>query len=523
MRTFCLLAMAGLASAQPADRLAGFRNISQERLRTDLKFLASPALEGRLSLQKGSEVAIEWAASEFAKIGLKPVAGNSFLQAVPLIEYRSDRAATGLRVDGKFFASAVSFPQEISVSAPVVFAGYGITAPELNYDDYAGLDVRGKIVAVFNGEPQDQDPKSIFNGKGATRYRNNAARVANAERRGALGLIVLPPPNAPRRPDPPKSGGGNAAGRPRLATQALAEGGPGIPIVTTGEEQREALFAKSGRKPADVQTEIDASLKPQSFALGVTAEVRQVLAERRRKLSYNIAGMIEGSDPALRAETILYSAHYDHDGPAPDGGYFPGADDDGSGTVGVVELARAYQTNPRKPRRTVVFVLFAAEERGLLGSYYYAARPLRPLETTRAVINFDMIGRNEEHIASTRNAIEIAADTSNELNLVATKYSSDYKAAVERNNEFAGLRLSYKWDDEATQNVFFRSDQYPFILRDIPALWWFTGFHPDYHQQTDTWDKINYGKMEKILRLAYLTGFEFADTAQPPRFERSLR
>jgi hypothetical protein len=516
-----LLALAGMAAAQPADRLAGFRNISQERLRTDLKFLASPALEGRLSLHRGSEVAIEWAASEFAKTGLKPLHGDSFLQPVPLIEYRSDRAATGIQVEGKFYPAAVAFPQEITVAAPAVFAGYGITAPELGYDDYAGIDVRGKIVVAFNGEPQDQDPNSIFNGKGATRYRNNAARVANAEKRGALALVVVPPPNAPRRPDPPK--GANAPGRPRFATQALAEGGPGIPIVNAGEEQREALFAKAGRKPADLQTAIDAALRQQSLSLGVTAEVRQVLSERRRKLSYNVAGMIEGSDPALRGETILYTAHYDHDGPAPDGGYFPGADDDGSGTVGVVELARAYAANPRKPRRTVVFILFAAEERGLLGSYYYAARPLRPLASTRAVINFDMIGRNEEHTAATRNVIEIAADTSNEMNLVATKYSADYRAAVERNNEFTGLRLSYKWDDEATQNVFFRSDQYPFILRDIPAMWWFTGFHPDYHQQTDTWDRINYGKMEKILKLAYLTGFEFADAAAPPRFRASPR
>jgi Zn-dependent M28 family amino/carboxypeptidase len=129
-----------------------------------------------------------------------------------------------------------------------------------------------------------------------------------------------------------------------------------------------------------------------------------------------------------------------------------------------------------------------------------------------------MIGRNETPSKQTDGVINIAPDTSNELNLIGTVYSPDYRRIVEQENEYVGLHLNYKWDSEASLNIFFRSDQFPFALRGIPAIWWFTGFHPDYHQTTDTADKINYVKMEKILKLAYLTAWNFADTTAPPKF-----
>ena len=238
------------------------------------------------------------------------------------------------------------------------------------------------------------------------------------------------------------------------------------------------------------------------------------MSERRRANSYNVAGLLEGSDPTLQAETVVFSGHFDHDGIGPLG-ILHGADDNGSGTVGVVELARAFALNPVKPKRSLLFIVFAAEERGLLGAYHYVAHPLRPLATTRAQINFDMIGRNEA--ADPRVQTEISPDTSNELGLIGTHYSPDYRAVVERSNELVGLKLTYKWDRDAANSVLFRSDQYPFLQHDIPAVWWFTGFHPDYHQVSDTVEKINFEKMTKILKLAYTSGFEFADSPNVPK------
>jgi Peptidase family M28/PA domain len=519
-----------IAFAQPprAQLETGLNTIQAAKLRADLTFLSSDALDGRMSLERGSEVAIQWIADEFAKSGLKPAAGDSFLQPVPLVEYKMDRERSflKLRVHGEeqtFHApdATVNYPNDGVYKGSVVFAGFGITAPELHYDDYAGLDARGKIVLIFNHEPQEDDENSIFNGKGNTRYANARAKMMNAQRHGAIALMIAPDPN--HKPGHERGAldaggrGGNNLRTPR-PTQAIADEAS-IPVFNVSAIVAEELLASTGKKPSELQSTIDSTLKSVSSALGDSqAELHVATASRKRGLSYNVAGMVEGSDPTLRNETVLFSGHFDHDGVRIDGAIYHGADDNGSGTVGVVALANAFAKNPVKPKRTLLFIVFAAEERGLLGSYYYADHPLRALDTTRAQINFDMIGRDEKDSAQTHGLMDIAPDTSNEVNIIGTKYSPDYRAAVEKDNEYVGLHLSYKWDEDTVLSVLFRSDQYPLLMHDIPAMWWFTGFHPDYHQVTDTADKINYAKMEKILKLAYLTGFDFADAAHPPKF-----
>ena len=527
-RAGLLLLWAGCLPALDPRLETGFQAIRAENLRADLTYLSSPALAGRLSLTRGDDAAAGFVAAEFAKAGLKPLNGDSFLQRVPLIEYRVDRVHSLLTVERNGRRTEYRYgagfggggPREAAVRAPVVFAGYGITAPEFGYDDYAGLDARGKAVLVFDHEPQETDPKSVFNGTGNTRYANTYVKVLIAQKHGAAALMVAPEPNRKH----PTAGERmlkipNAAERLRLLRpQALADGDNRIPLVSVTEAAAAQMLAATGRTPAELQSAIDATLRPASAPLdGVTADLRIGMEEWRRGESANVIGMLEGSDPALRGETIVFSAHHDHDGEW-DGRVHPGADDNGSGTVGVIELARAYARNSERPKRTLVFAVFTAEERGLLGSYYYAAHPLRPLAGTRAVINFDMIGRNESPSPQTDGLMEIRGDTANELNLIGTINSPAYRAAVERVNEEVGLRLNYKWDDDTAQNIFQRSDQFPFVLHDIPAVWWFTGFHPDYHQVTDTVEKINFAKMEKIVRLAYLAGFALGDAAEPPRF-----
>lgn len=532
MRPLLLLFTTALLFAQqpPANLRTGYDSIQASRLKADLTFLSSDALEGRRSLQRGSEVAIQWIASEFAKAGLKPAAGDSYLQPVPLIEFTPDRDLTALTLShrGKtetFRAPDVSstFAHEISGSGQVVFAGFGISAPELNYDDYAGVDTAGKIVLIFNHEPQEADSNSAFNGKGNTRYNNNAYKLFNAQRHGAIALITMPDPNhqGPVRgtgaPAPTSGRGQEAAMRPHIPPEALADGGPTIPLFIISERAANGLFEGAGKNAADVRTTIDSKGAPASFAVsGTQVEFRTVLSEVRRSNSYNVAGLLEGSDPILTAETIIISAHFDHDGTGP-AGIFHGADDNGSGTVGVVALAHAFAANPVRPKRSLLFIVFAAEERGLLGAYHYVSHPLRPLATTRVTINFDMIGRNEA--ADPRVITEISPDTSNQLGLIGTHYSPDYRETVERQNKIVGLNLTYKWDSDSFNSVLFRSDQYPFLMHDIPGVWWFTGFHPDYHQTTDTVEKINFEKMTKIVRLAYLSGFEFANASSGPKLQ----
>jgi hypothetical protein len=526
-----------LGQEKVAPQLAtGFDSIKEASLRADLTFLASDALQGRMSLQTGDEVAIQWIASEFAKAGLKPANGDSYLQAVPLVEYRGDRARSYIALkrgsaaeqQWKFPDAFGAYRADVDVTAPVVFAGYGITAPELHYDDYRGIDARGKIVLLFDHEPQETDPKSIFNGTGNTRYATTRVKVLNAQAHGAVGVLIVGEPNRkhPSNQERMARIGGSITRAVPIPSQAIADDELHIPSAVVSDAIAAELLAGAGATPSELQSNIDRDLKTQSRALPDTqATIHYRNSSTTEGNSYNVTGLLEGSDPSLAAETILITAHHDHDGMSGNE-IWHGADDNGSGTIGVVALAHAFAENARaasgqKPKRSILFVVFASEERGLLGAFYMAAHPLRPLATTRAMINFDMIGRNETESDQTKGLIEIPADTTNRLNLIGALYSPDYNRTVVAENKFVGLDLDDRFDHEAALNVFFRSDQFPFVLHNIPAFWWFTGFHPDYHHTTDTAEKINYIKMAKILKLAYFTGYQFADESTPPKFIES--
>jgi len=525
----CSLIAAPAASGVDPRIAAGFEAIQVRDLRADLTFLSSGVLEGRMSLAPGSDVAIQFIAAEFAKAGLVPAIGGSFLQPVPLIEYLPDVQHTQLTLHRGAKAERYAFledfvgffPRDVEVEGPVVFAGFGITAPQFHYDDYAGLDARGKIVLVFDHEPQENDPASIFNGVGNTTAANVRLKILNAQRHGAIGVLIVGEPNRkhPSNLERLARIPGIMDRFTRRPSQALTDNnGIEIPYFTVNDRVGAALLANAGRMPAELQAAIDKTLKPASMPLRQTVVAMSVVnVSMRRATSSNVVGVLEGSDPRLKGETIVFGGHFDHEG-VWDGKVYPGADDNGSGTVGVIELARAFARNAERPRRSLVFAVFAAEERGLLGSYFYAANPPRPFAATRAVINFDMIGRNEAPSPQTEGLTEIAADTSNEVGLIGTINSPDYRTVVETENQRVGLRLTYKWDQDCALNVFQRSDQFPFAIRDVPAVWWFTGFHPDYHQPSDTVEKINFEKMRKILQLAYLTGWSFADAATPPRY-----
>jgi hypothetical protein len=524
------LSAAALFALDPRVQ-TGYRQIRVESLRADLTFLCSDALEGRLALRRGDEAAIEFIAAEFAKAGLKPAFGDSYIQRVPLIEYRTDRAGSLFTLHSggasKQYRYGAGFSgggaRDANLKAGVVFAGYGITAPEFGYDDYAGVDARGKIVLAFEHEPQETDPRSVFNGTGNTRHANNYVKLLNAQKHGAVALLVASEPNrkhpstAQRMLMVP-----NAAERMRkILPQALVESEARIPMFTVTDEVLAALIAPTGRTPSALQSSIDAALRPASTALaGVSLDIRLSIASATRGRSANVAAILEGSDAALRNQAILYTAHHDHDGDW-GGEIHPGADDNGSGSVGVMALARAFAANPARPKRSMIFAVFTAEERGLLGAYHFAAHPPRPLASIKAVVNFDMIGRDEAPSPQTNGLMEVRGDTRNQFNLVGAVNSPTYRAAVERANQDVGLQISYKWDDDTALAIFQRSDHFPFVLHDIPALWWFTGFHPDYHQTTDTVDKINFEKMAKILRLAYLTGWRFGDDARTPVYVAS--
>lgn len=526
----------------PAAQAPGHDRIREADLRADLTFLASDALLGRMSLQPGDDASVEWIAAEFAKAGIKPAATDakgapSYLQPVPLIEYRPNPAANALTLRFGITEQSWKAPEiiggyrdDVDLTAPLAFAGYGVTAPGVGYDDYKDLDAKGRIVLVFEHEPQENDPRSRFGGTGNTRHATNRVKALNAQAHGALAMIVMAEPGRrhPSNLERVNSIGGSAKRVPPLPGQALTDDELRIPVITVSDTVAAQLLAKAGLAPEALQAAIDKDLIPHSLVLPdtrVTLHLENTL--RTRGTSANVVGVLPGSDPTLAAETVIISAHHDHDGsigPAGAGAgagsqeIWHGADDNGSGTVGVVALARAFMANPVRPKRSILFAVFAAEERGLLGSYHMAMHPLRPIATTRAMINFDMIGRNEAPSNQTTGLIEIPADTTNRLNLIGASYSPDFNRTVQTANRSVGLDLDDRFDRDNALNIFFRSDQFPFVLKNIPAMWFFTGFHPDYHHTTDTADRINYAKMTKILRLSYLAAWRFASDPAPPAF-----
>lgn len=514
--------------------MPGWESINQSLLKNEIAYLTSDHLQGRLSLSPGDQKAIDWITKQFENAGLKPAVGSTYLQLIKLIEYLPDSNKSYLILEQgnkkiQWIKPDVytEFNKNITLTGQVVFTGFGITAPDLHYDDYQNMNVRGRIVLVFEHEPQESNPHSIFNGTANTLHAATRVKALNAQKHGAIAIIIAPEPNRnhPSNLERYARIGGSVKRKIPIPSQVLNNDELHIPIAIVSDSVARKIAGKN-ISLANLQMAIDQHLIPQSQILPdsyVTIHDENVY--RRYGTTYNVIGLLEGSDPVLKQETIIISAHHDHEG-INKAEIWHGADDNASGVAGVISLAKAYTVNSLAkngiaPKRSILFVVFAGEERGLLGSLYMVNHPIRPLVSTRAMINFDMIGRNEAASKQTDSILKIPSDTTNRLNLIGNHYSLDYEKAVKKANESIGLTLDNRFDQDAILNVLFRSDQFPFLLHDIPAFWWFTGFHPDYHHTTDTAEKINYSKMEKIIRLAYLTGFEFANQADSPKFVKN--
>jgi hypothetical protein len=344
--------------------------------------------------------------------------------------------------------------------------------------------------------------------------------VANARRHGAVAVLIA---SEPLRRHPglleaqPR---GRNEGQPLRAsapTQALDDASQ-IPAFSIAGNVVSELLAALHQEAADLQRAIDTGLRPLSAALpDTTVELRSGNAEQRRGTSLNAAGLLEGGDPDLKSETVLITAHYDHLG-TQNGHVYPGANDNASGTVAVMELARLFAVAGERPKRSVLFVVFGSEEESMLGSFYYTAHPLRPLAGTRAVLNLDMIGRDEAHIPQSEGVLQIPADTSNEINLVGSYYSADLLAAIERANRTLGLALDTKFDRDHLLNALFRCDHLPFLMAGIPSVWLFGGFHPGYHEPSDTIEKLNFVKIQKVIELTYRVATDLANAPSGPSF-----
>jgi hypothetical protein len=386
------------------------------------------------------------------------------------------------------------------VSAPVVFAGYGITSPEYGYDDYEGVDVRGKIVFVFTHEPQEGDSSSVFDGKKMTDYAKPINKALNARDHGAVGMIVVTDPHHRFRRPP------NVW--PSLMRRAPKDAVPltldekmenRVVAIRIGKEFAQDLFEGTGKNMPEMQILIDSTLTSQSFEIPDKIVTIETTLAYERKPTKNVIAIWEGTDPRLKKEIVAIGAHYDHLGAPNDTTIYNGADDNASGTVGVMAVARAFTACGRRPKRSILFCLWAGEEKGLFGSRYYAGTdPLLSLENTIAYINLDMIGRND----------------SGRVHLAGYASSSDLRGIVESANSGIGLEFTERKEIS-------RSDHVSFYRQDIPVLGFFTGYHEDYHKTTDTSDKCSPEGMTQISKLIFKIAWILAETENRPAFIKS--
>ncbi len=467
-----------------------------------IKFLASEDMRGRATGSPELEKAAAFIRDKFRALKLEPISGDSYYQDFEVttsaklgnqnqISYSSAGEKTTLRFNQDFVPFNLSSAGK--VSGDVVFAGFGITAPEYNYDDYAGLDVKDKIVLVLRHEPQEFDDNSVFDGKVYTAHAQMFSKATNAKLHGAKAVLLVNDVAAhPGDADELEKFGGTAG--PANA---------GIEFVQVKAAVVDAWLKPTGKSLSSLETVIDKDLQPVSFALPATLHLDLDIDIRREvKTVHNVGAYLPGET----SEYVIIGAHYDHLGlgeqfslaPSLAGTVHPGADDNASGTAGVIELAHWYSHEP-KHKRGILFLTFAGEELGLLGSSYYVNHPLLPVANAVAMINMDMIGRIRD------NKVYVGGVGT------GTTFAPLLKQASQRHNFEA---------DITERGGYGSSDHTSFTTKQIPVLFFFSGLHADYHKPGDTWDKIDAPDAVRLLDLVADVIDHLSDGSARPQFVR---
>jgi len=480
--------------------------VNAKRLQEHVNYLAGPKMRGRGTGTKELERAGRYIADHFKKAGLEPGAGKSYFQAFPVTvgaELGKQNRAEVVRGAQREVLRAgqeyipLTFSNSGEASVPVVFAGYGISSQEHNYDDYAGLDAQGKAVIVLRHEPQEEDEKSIFAGKQLTTHSDIISKAINARLHGARAMILVndPVPHATEED---------------LLIKFGSQQGPtdeNLLLIHAKRDIVDKWLAASGKTLVQLQKAIDEKPAPQSFAVPDVTLHLQVNVRRINASTRNVIGILRGSDPKLAGEAIVIGAHYDHLGLGNSnssmdkqsvGKIHAGADDNASGTAALLELASTLAPLRAKLRRSVIFIAFSAEELGLNGSSYYTKNPTWPLEKTAAMINLDMVGRPRD----------------NKLYVGGIGTSPIFKEILDRANT-VGLQLS-----ASSQGGYGSSDHQSFYVKNVPVLFFFSGLHADYHKPTDTPDRIHNADHARVVELALHTAQELAARDDRPLFVR---
>ncbi|MGD0339368.1 MAG: M28 family peptidase [Bacteroidota bacterium] len=449
-----------------------------DQLQQEIYFLASDSLEGRRTGTVGERRATDFIASEFDRLGIQRAGENEtyfqpfyFVASVTLGKNNNFNISTEdttivltLNKDFRPFG----FSADTSITAPIAFAGYGISAPDLKYDDYSGIDVKGKIVIVMKDIPNGDQPHSPF-----TKFGDEKLKIMTAREKGAAGFVLVPSPSSDE-----------SDSLPRLRYDSKFTN-VGLPCVQMTRSPVTALFRHLGQDFPALQKQIDSLKTPQSLFFEKTRATLTTTITKVTTTARNVVGYLEGNDSRLKDEYIIVGGHHDHLGWGGEGSLMPdtvaihpGADDNASGTAGVLELARYFAAERKHLRRSILFATFSGEEEGLLGSAYFVKNPPRPLSNAIAMINLDMIGRMKDSVV-----LLGGMGTSDIWKDIVQKFNEPHMLNIKPNNDGYGP-----------------SDHSSFYGKNMPVLFFFTSLHKDYHRPSDRADLINYEGEKQILK-----------------------
>ena len=532
---FGILAVAADGHAPEND------SIRMDHLKADLVFLAGDAFRGRLTETPENSLATEFVASRFSRLGLKPSASDgSFFLRYNLVTARPVSSGTLEAARGsstrKFSRSVDFYPHRFSASGvaqgKLAFAGFGIVGSDQGRDDYKDLDARGRIVLVLDHEPGETDPTSPFDGLVTSEHADPLKKAVEAERKGAVALLIVS--DLHNHPDPENFEALAAAYWPaspprieRYALQSRVEQ-VRIPVAQVSRSVAAELLQSVNQPVVELARSVESDGGAGAVAVDDVTVTLSLDVRRHIVPDRSVIAALEGSDPKLKDEWVVISSHHDHDG-ADGAVILNGADDNGSGTVGLIAIAEAYASaagKGQRPRRSILFASFNSEERGLLGSWAFVASPPVPLAKIMAILNMDMVGRDEEVPEGGgpkfRGLPVQKAETNRDtFTLLGHSRSTALAESIERSNATGGFGLRIKKDyDNNVSNLIRRSDHWPFLQHGVPGVWFHTGLHPDYHTANDRPEKIRYDKMEQIVRLVHQASWDLAQQELRPRLDR---
>jgi hypothetical protein len=490
----------------------GLSSITREDLKAHMEFFASDLLQGRETGTEANDLVALYIRTNIMRMGLKPGSADYF-QHIPLVYNRNSMEKSFLKIlnaDGNEIYSTDSVmllttgKRTMTTEGKIVFAGYGYKDQNSAYNDLDGVDLKDKIVLFMS-----RTPEMIRNGEetASLSFQAEESKIGSLLSSGAKALLLVFDPSHSIQ-DPYQSVLNEIMRGGQISARDSSTNFLPLIIAIIKPETANNLLKPGGRSLLQLQEEIIATGKPVSFEVPDISVSLKAAVESHEFDGKNVIGIIEGSDPALKNEFVVYTAHFDHVGKDSNGEVFNGADDNASGSVGLLEIAKAFMSLKKRPLRSILFLWVNGEEKGLIGSDYYVNNPLVPLENTILDINLDMIGRSSTPAdTGTFFGMEMNVTDKGEVMMYTRHESSELMPVIYGSAEMTGIEVIDMGEDIEAGG----SDHESFWAKGIPAVMFHTGIHSDLHKKTDDENRIDYDKMEQVTKLVFRIGYQVAN------------